>query len=113
MLSSNLNRRLSDIIRKNKDEGLSLLFFSLPYFVYRNSDYLPDNNIPVFSFHSVKPELFEDQLKYLAENNYKTLNSESLMEIISGKKKGIRNSVVLTFDDGRKSLWTTAFPLLK
>ncbi len=113
MINSYLNRRFSDIIRKNKDEGLSLLLFSLPFFVYRNSDYLPENNIPVFSFHSVKPELFEKQLKYLSDNNYKTLNSDSLMKIISGRKKGIRNSVVLTFDDGRKSLWTTAYPLLK
>ena len=113
MFSSKLKRRFSDIIRKNKDEGLSLLLFSLPFFVYRNSDYLPENNIPVFSFHSVKAELFEKQLKYLSDNNYNTLNSDSLIDIISGNKKGSRNSVVLTFDDGRKSLWTTAYPLLK
>jgi len=113
LFSSYLTRRFSDIYRKNKDEGLALLSFSLPYFVYKNSNYLSENNIPVFSFHSVKPELLEEQIKYLSENNYGTLNSESLIEIIKGKKKGTRNSIVLTFDDGRKSLWTTAFPLLK
>ena len=113
MFSSYLTRRFSDIYRKNKDEGLALLSFSLPYFVYKNSDYLPEYNIPVFSFHSVKPKLIEEQFKYLSENNYRTLNSSSLIEILTGKKKGSRNSVVLTFDDGRKSLWTTAFPLLK
>ena len=110
---SNLKRKISDIYRKNIDEGIALLFFSLPYFVYKNSDYLPENNIPVFSFHSVKAESLEEQFKYLSENNYRTLSADSLTEIISGKKKGTRNSVVLTFDDGRKSLWTIAFPLLK
>ena len=113
MVNSYLTRRFSDIVRKNKDEGIALLSFSLPYFVYKNSDYLPETNIPVFSFHSVKPELFEKQLKFLSENNYTTLNSNTLVDIITGKKRGIRNSIVLTFDDGRKSLWTTAFPLLK
>lgn len=105
--------RISDIIRKNKDEGIAFLSFSLPYFVYKSSSYLPKNNLPVFSFHSVKPGLLEEQFKYLKENNYDTLDSKSLSEIITRKKKGKRNSVVLTFDDGRKSLWTTAYPLLK
>ena len=110
-MNSNLRRRISDIYRKNKDEGAALLFFSLPYFVYRNADYLHENNIPVFSFHSVKPELVEEQFRYLSENNYTTLDASSFNEILTGKNSGIRNSVVLTFDDGRKSLWTTAFPL--
>lgn len=112
-MNSNLSRRISDIYRKNKDEGVALLFFFLPYFVYRNSDCLPANNIPVFNFHSVKPCELEDQFRYLSENNYKTLNASSFLNVINGKEKGACNNVVLTFDDGRKSLWTTAFPLLK
>ncbi len=112
-MNSNLGRRISDIYRKNKDEVAALLLFSLPFFVYKNSDYLPENNIPVFSFHSVKPELLEEQFRYLSENHYRTLDASSFNEILTGKNSGTRNSVVLTFDDGRKSLWTTAFPLLK
>ena len=112
-MNSNLRKRISDIYRKNKDEGIALILFSLPYFVYKNSDYLPENNIPVFSFHSVKPGLLEEQFKYLSENNYKTLDSQSFYDVLTGNTKGTPNSIVLTFDDGRKSLWTTAFPLLK
>jgi Polysaccharide deacetylase len=113
VINPKLARRFSDIIRKNKDEVLAFFSFSLPTFVYRNINYVPEDNIPVFCFHSVEPKLLEEQFKYISENNYKTLNSESLMDIITGKKKPIRNSLALTFDDGRKSLWTTAFPLLK
>ena len=110
---SSFSRKLSDTYRKNKDEVLALLFHSLPDFVYKKLDYLPENMIPVFCFHSVEAKRLEEQFKYLFENDYKTLDANSLVDILLGKKIADRNTIALTFDDGRKSFWTTAFPLLK
>jgi peptidoglycan/xylan/chitin deacetylase (PgdA/CDA1 family) len=67
----------------------------------------------VFVFHDVAVEEFELQMKYLAENNYTPISSEELYSVISGEIEYRDKSVVLTFDDGRRSLWTTAYPLLK
>lgn len=111
-MNSNLKRKSFDIYRKNKDELLAFLFFSLPGFVYKNLSTLSGCNIPVFNFHSVQPKLLEEQFKYLTGNNYKTINSDLLFDVIIGQKKISNNTIVLTFDDGRKSLWTIAFPLL-
>lgn len=69
--------------------------------------------IPVFVFHSVVAVRFEKQLKYLAENGYTTVHSDSLLEILKGSNKSRPKTVALTFDDATWSFWNTAFPLLK
>lgn len=56
---------------------------------------------------------FEEQLKYLAKHNYKTLTTE---EFLSWKKGEINlpyKSVLITFDDGFLSNYQYAFSLLK
>lgn len=67
--------------------------------------------IPVFSFHDVYPEKFTAQLKFLKDNGYETLNADEYLACSSGT--GDSRKVLLTFDDGRDSLWTVAYPLLK
>lgn len=108
-----VTRKLADTYRKNKDDFGAILLGKYPAFVFRNVDKLPLGEIPVFVFHSVEPAPFEAQLKYLAENNYKTIDADTLAHILSGKVKAQPNTVVLTFDDGRGSVWATAYPLLK
>jgi len=84
-----------------------------PGFIYENSARELLKGIPVFIFHTVKPDEFEEKLKFLKRNNYNTVTSEKFYRILTGREKMIPNTVLLTFDDGRKSLWCTAFPLLK
>ena len=110
---SEIKRRVADSYRKNNEDILALLRRDYPKFVFHEIDAVPSGTIPVFAFHSVRPELFEFQLRYLAENRYKTLNSEQAYDAISGRKKAESNSIVLTFDDGWASLWSVAFPILK
>jgi len=71
---------------------------------------VPDN-IPVFSFHDVCVSGFESQLSYLASNGYETVSAGEYLKL--GGKSGGKRRVMLTFDDGRASLWTVAAPLLK
>ena len=70
--------------------------------------------IPVLMYHSVSNDnsnlsidlkSFEKQLKYLANEKFKTINFE---EIDSSSK----NSIIITFDDGYKDILINALPLL-
>jgi peptidoglycan/xylan/chitin deacetylase (PgdA/CDA1 family) len=65
---------------------------------------------PVFS--TVRPEAFEQQLRYLSEGNYRIV---SLLDMISllGRGESTAGCVSLTFDDGYKDFCVTVFPLLK
>jgi len=66
---------------------------------------------------SVSPANFEDQLKWLKENNYDTIKVSDLADpdlkavskIIYDKKKPI----VLTFDDGYEDAYTAALPVMQ
>ncbi len=49
----------------------------------------------------------------MIENDYNTLNSEELYHSILGNIPIKEKTVVLTFDDGWKNLYTVAYPLLK
>jgi len=61
----------------------------------------------------VTPDNFEKQMCYLKEKNYQVISLDSL---VGGLKKGRKfphNTVVITIDDGHKSIFTYAYPVLK
>lgn len=60
----------------------------------------------------VSPSNFEDQLEFLADSGHVISMGDYLDAMRSGRPLP-KNSAVLTFDDGYKDNWTTAFPLLK
>lgn len=78
-----------------------------PPFVHQlNPDIIKDY-IPIFILHKVTKAEFEEKLLFLKQNNYRTIT-------VSEWKFSPRESAVcLTFDDGHKSLYEIAFPLLK
>jgi hypothetical protein len=85
-----------------------------PKFIYSGNDNLNLDGIPVFVYHSFDPDIFESQLQFLKENNYKTLSIQEFYDILLNKKEQEeRKSVLLTIDDARSSVWRIAFPLLK
>ena len=55
---------------------------------------------------------FEEQLKYLNENNYYFPTWDEVSDFVDGKVDLPKKSVVLTMDDGHESLYTLAIPLL-
>lgn len=77
-------------------------------------------DVPVFMYHAVdndlwgiaelfvKPEMMEQQLKYLSDNGYDTIFFEDLYHIENYDKP-----VILTFDDGYLDNYAQLFPLLK
>jgi peptidoglycan/xylan/chitin deacetylase (PgdA/CDA1 family) len=74
---------------------------------------LPRGHVPVFVFHSAQGADFERKLHYLAENRYVTLSAAEYLEILTGARPAPERAVVLTFDDGRASVFTVAYPLLR
>ncbi len=69
--------------------------------------------LPVFHLHEATVGVLEPQLRYLAENDYRTVTSEAITRFVrDGVHPGPR-TVALCFDDAWSSLWMVAFPLLK
>lgn len=105
--------KFAESLRKNKDEIKGIIKHAYPDFVFKEINELEKGDIPVFHFHDLNAEKFEEQLKYLYENHYKTIDASTLMHILIGDIKPIDKAVVLTFDDGLRSIWEVAFPLLE
>jgi peptidoglycan/xylan/chitin deacetylase (PgdA/CDA1 family) len=74
---------------------------------------LPRGDVPVFVFHSVEPESFGRKLRHLADNGYETLSADEYYQGLVGARPFPDKAVLLTFDDGRGSLWTVGGPLLR
>ena len=105
---------LKESYRKNRGDLHGLLFGHYPSFVLNRRVQCIENEVIVFAFHSVEPERFERQLRYLNENGYHVLESADTMQAcLQGAQPISPRSVLLTFDDGWESLSTVAFPLLQ
>ncbi len=61
---------------------------------------------------SISPALFEQHLQYLQENDFKVLPLQSMLEHLDTGSLPDK-CVVLTADDGYRSIATNAYPLLK
>lgn len=80
------------------------------------------NNMPVLAYHDVLEnpteetdisiEKFDRQMKFLKTHNYKTLTMSEFYEWKKGAKTNGKK-VVLTFDDGKESFYTTVVPILE
>ena len=74
---------------------------------------LPRGHVPVFVFHSLEPDSFARKLQYLADNDYVTLSASEYFQFLMGTRPVPQKAVVLTFDDGRGSLWSIGQPLMR
>lgn len=82
-----------------------------PEFVHGGA--LPRGQVPVFVFHSLEAADFGKKVEYLASNGYVTLSANDYFQFLMGTRPVPDRAVVLTFDDGRASLWTVGAPLLR
>jgi len=94
-----------------KAEWDNYRFNRYPKFVTHNTIGNGPVGVPVFSFHDVEQEPFEEKLDYLKTNGYETVTADEHLDLAD---KETRDRVVmLTFDDGLASLWKVAYPALK
>lgn len=62
---------------------------------------------------SVTPANFEAQLKYLADNGYKTISLYDLHAHLNSGAPLPAKPIIITFDDGYRDAYEFAFPLLR
>ena len=113
MMLATLTNKLRWSYRKNAPDIFAIIMRNYPRFVTEKEPKKSLDEIPVFTFHTVAPDSFEEKLKYLAQNGYRTLSGQEFRASMSGEIAIPPHSVLLTFDDGRASLYSVAFPLLQ
>lgn len=83
--------------------------------------------IPILTYHQVaplpakgsardyfvSPEMFEKQMAYLKEKQYKTLSMQEFYDQLKSGQNPTQKSVLITFDDGNSNNYSNAFPILK
>ena len=79
--------------------------------------------IPILMYHSISdddpnnsllvpPDMFDEQMAWLEENNFTSMSMDEAIEAMNTGKVPKR-PVVITFDDGYMDNYTSAFPSLK
>jgi peptidoglycan/xylan/chitin deacetylase (PgdA/CDA1 family) len=62
---------------------------------------------------TVRESDFEAQMRYLRENGYRVISLDDLFEFLEFRRQIPARSVVITFDDGWRSVYDIAWPILK
>ena len=88
-----------------------------PTGVYENGYQL----VPILSYHrfdrsghrlAVRPEMFRKHLEYLRDNDFRVVPLSHVGEFLRGERALPRRAVVITVDDGFRSTYQVAYPLL-
>ncbi|MBC8498968.1 MAG: polysaccharide deacetylase family protein, partial [Candidatus Atribacteria bacterium] len=100
----------------------SVIFYQSIFLITNNAVYAEEITIPILTYHNFTKDAgssyvmniieFEKQMDYLAVHNYSVI---SLSELLAGLRAGQLPSkpIVITIDDGFKSTYTLAYPVLK
>jgi peptidoglycan/xylan/chitin deacetylase (PgdA/CDA1 family) len=108
-----ISNRFSWWFQKNRHYLDTFIFRRAPEFTYRSPVGTIRGETPVFTFHLALPEWFEEQCQFLVENSYRTLTCDEMLFNLQNGKRPVGQSIMLTFDDGLKHVWTVAYPILK
>jgi len=91
---------------KSRNEGLQVV--RVPILLYHRFGPVASDSM------TVTTNAFEAHLKYLMTNGYKVIPARELIDYYLGKRLPPHpQSVVITVDDGHKSVHTDMFPLIK
>lgn len=94
-----------EVIEKSKTNNTSGIPVLMYHFFYdKNVDNKNDGNW-------MEIHLFEEQMKYLNDNNYYQPTWEELIDYIDGKTTLPEKSVIVTADDGNPSFFDLAIPV--
>jgi len=79
--------------------------------------------IPILTYHRfaencdsplcMPAKTFEGQMRYLAENGYHVITADDLVAFLEYRQGLPKKSVLITMDDGYRSVYSTAYPILK
>lgn len=83
-------------------------FYDIPVLMYHNISPPDEGNMA-----NVTPEVFKEQMAFIADNGYKVIGPDEYLDYLAGKKPIKKNLVMITFDDGYENNYTYAFTVLK
>lgn len=78
--------------------------------------------VPILCYHrfggknaklNISARTFDRQMAFLHDNGYRVVPLSALIAFLEGKEALPRRAVVITIDDGYKSVYTVAYPTLK
>jgi len=58
-------------------------------------------------------DVFERQMRYLKENGYRVIGPEELLDFLEYRKAIPKNAVMISVDDGYRSVYNVAYPILR
>lgn len=97
----------------------------IPLGPYERGGLKPDGYqlVPVLCYHNfsrtesdamtISERAFEEQMRFLKDRGYRVITLDELFDFLEFKRQIPRKSVVITIDDGWRSLYEIAFPILK
>jgi peptidoglycan/xylan/chitin deacetylase (PgdA/CDA1 family) len=79
--------------------------------------------VPILCYHRfaekcksslcIPAHIFDQQMKYLKDNHYRVITLSDLLDFLRYRHSLPRRSVVITIDDGYRSAYDIAYPILK
>ncbi|MBK7249637.1 MAG: poly-beta-1,6-N-acetyl-D-glucosamine N-deacetylase PgaB [Gammaproteobacteria bacterium] len=74
---------------------------------------IDDREIALIPGYSVKPAQFAQQLAWLTESGYHFVSMDDVLADAAGRRPLPEKALLLSFDDGYRSFYTHAFPILR
>lgn len=80
------------------------------------------NTVAILAYHrfgsgngrlTTSKQQFEDQMQYLAANNFRVIDLQHFFEFLAGNRSIPKRAVMITIDDGHPSTYDVAYPILK
>ncbi len=85
----------------------------VPILMYHHIRENPHPENIVWQTLHISPKFLDEELNYLETHNFHVIGLDDLYEALTSGKALPENPIVLTFDDGYRSFYENAFPLLK
>lgn len=106
---------------------VSIILFTLCISFILYFHIFKEDVVPILTYHNVEDVIegdpkttvnistkkFESQIKWLSKHGYKTITMDELYDWKVNNKKIPRKSILITFDDGWKSYYEKAIPILE
>lgn len=93
--------------QKNKDTALENQKRVMPIIMYHSISDVPGNNL------CIPQDIFEKQIMEILNTGYTPITATDYVKAMKGNSSLPKNPIILTFDDGYKDNYTSAFPIMK